>query len=102
MSESNLGVLRGASQQRFNSLVSSANQKKKFGCLTSGRFCQKWGFWRELAVISLSAICCETAIPQSITPAPTQSQPQVTKSEEGKREEAERAAARAKAHHFDR
>src|SRR5215813_10334384 len=30
------------------------------------------------------------------------SQPQVTKSPEGKREEAERAAARAKAHHFDR
>ncbi len=29
-------------------------------------------------------------------------QPQVTKSEEGKKEEAERAAARAKAHHFDR
>jgi len=29
-------------------------------------------------------------------------QPQITKSEEGKREEAARAAARAKAHHFDR
>jgi hypothetical protein len=29
-------------------------------------------------------------------------QPQVTKSPEGKKEEAERAAARAKAHHFDR
>ncbi len=40
---------------------------------------------------------------QSITPAPNQSaQPHVTKSEAGKQEEAARAAARAKAHHFDR
>ena len=44
------------------------------------------------------------AIPQSIAPAPQDqsTQPQITKSEEGKREEAERAAARARAHHFDR
>lgn len=40
---------------------------------------------------------------QSITPTPSpQSQPQITKSPEGKQEEAARAAARAKAHHFDR
>jgi hypothetical protein len=39
---------------------------------------------------------------QSITPAPPQSQPQITKSPEGKQEESARAAARAKAHHFDR
>ncbi len=49
---------------------------------------------------------------QSITPASpsqsaqpqsqSQSQPQVTKSPEGKQEEAARAAARASAHHFDR
>lgn len=38
---------------------------------------------------------------QSITPAPSP-QPQITKSPEGKQEEAARAAARAKAHHFDR
>ncbi|HWJ47571.1 MAG TPA: hypothetical protein VNS62_07955, partial [Candidatus Udaeobacter sp.] len=46
----------------------------------------------------------ESAPSQSITPAsPNQStQPQVTKSEGGKQEEAARAAARAKAHHFDR
>lgn len=44
------------------------------------------------------------AIPQSVAPAPPDqsTQPQVTKSEEGKQEEGERAAARAKAHHFDR
>lgn len=42
------------------------------------------------------------AFGQSITPAPSQSQPQITKSPEGKQEEAARAAARAKAHHFDR
>ena len=35
-------------------------------------------------------------------PAASQSQPQITKSPEGKKEEAERAAARASAHHFDR
>ena len=38
---------------------------------------------------------------QSITAAPQQL-PQITKSPEGKKEEAERAAARAPAHHFDR
>ena len=41
---------------------------------------------------------------QSITAAPQNpsQQPQITKSPEGKKEEAERAAARASAHHFDR
>ena len=41
---------------------------------------------------------------QAIAPAPSdQSQkPQITKSPEGKKEEAERAAARSPAHHFDR
>ena len=45
-----------------------------------------------------------TAAAQSITPAPPSqsSQPEVTKSPEGKKEEAERAAARASARHFDR
>ena len=43
------------------------------------------------------------ALAQSITPAANQPAKQrVTKSEAGKREEAARAAARAKAHHFDR
>ncbi len=45
----------------------------------------------------------EWARSQSITPAPNQAaQPHVTKSEAGKQEEAARAAARAKARHFDR
>ncbi|HEX3822206.1 MAG TPA: alkaline phosphatase family protein [Candidatus Sulfotelmatobacter sp.] len=39
---------------------------------------------------------------QEPAPRDQSSQPQVTKSPEGKKEEAERAAARAKAHHFDR
>jgi hypothetical protein len=38
---------------------------------------------------------------QSITPAP-QNQPVVTKSPQGQKDEAARAAARARAHHFDR
>ena len=48
--------------------------------------------------------CAEWAPSQSISPAPPNqsTQPQVTKSEAGKQEEAIRAAARAKAHHFDR
>ena len=42
--------------------------------------------------------------PPGITPRPQNpsAEPQITKSEEGKREEAERRAALAKAHHFDR
>jgi len=39
---------------------------------------------------------------QKITPADQSNQPQITKSPEGKQEEAARAAARASAHHFDR
>ena len=48
---------------------------------------------------------CPDASSQSIAPAAPaaqSAQPQVTKSEAGKQEEAARAAARAKAHHFDR
>lgn len=55
-----------------------------------------------LGMILLSVSGRTTAIPQSITPEPAQSQAHVTKSEAGKQEEAMRAAARSKAHHFDR
>ncbi|PYX46330.1 MAG: hypothetical protein DMG79_16745 [Acidobacteria bacterium] len=60
-----------------------------------------------IVVFVLIAFLCAAAnsAAAQITPAPPadqSSQPQVTKSPEGKREEAERAAARAKAHHFDR
>ncbi len=41
------------------------------------------------------------AAAQSITPNPSQ-EPQITQSPQGKQEEAARAAARSKAHHFDR
>src|SRR4029077_12660773 len=55
------------------------------------------------AGVLLLAGAGSAATSQSITPAPNQSAgQQVTKSEAGKQEEAARAAARAKAHHFDR
>src|ERR1700747_3496698 len=55
------------------------------------------------AGIILLAGAGNAAIAQSITAAPNHSAgQQVTKSEAGKQEEAARAAARAKAHHFDR
>jgi hypothetical protein len=60
---------------------------------------------RRLAEICLLLLCSgNLAVAQSITQAPPNqsTQPQVTKSEAGKQEEAARAAARAKAHHFDR
>ena len=65
-------------------------------------------FWRNCAqkiilpvlLFSVSAFP-NSARAQSITTAPQQ-QPQITKSPEGKKEEAERAAARARARHFDR
>lgn len=57
--------------------------------------------WRILLIALLFVTCIPctpfSAQAQSITPAP-----QITKSEEGKREEAARAAQRARAHHFDR
>ncbi|HTS37215.1 MAG TPA: alkaline phosphatase family protein [Candidatus Solibacter sp.] len=54
-----------------------------------------------IATFVFSALFCPRVLTAQITEQ-TQSQPQVTKSPEGKKEEAERAAARAKAHHFDR
>lgn len=59
---------------------------------------------RFASVFVLSFLVCvgsNLVAAQSIPPTP-QNQPQVTKSPEGKKEEAERAAARARAHHFDR
>jgi acid phosphatase len=56
-----------------------------------------------LASLLIILACLETAFSQSIQSiAPGQSEPEITKSEKGKEEEAARAAARAKAHHFDR
>ena len=62
-----------------------------------------------LAVLTAPPASLRGAIPAQSTAlqsAPSQSQsqsePQITKSPEGKSEEAARAAARAKAHHFDR
>lgn len=57
-----------------------------------------------LFVLSLGLFAsAKLASAQSIqSEPPSQSQPQVTKSPQGKQEEAARAAARAKAHHFDR
>ncbi len=52
-----------------------------------------------LALLILSSIAVYS---QNSNGANGQAQPQITKSPEGKREEAERAAARAPAHHFDR
>src|SRR5215831_2982997 len=94
--------------------------KQTMGCPTSGRICQKWGFRRTASeesrfcqksvlrrvsatIVLLLLSARIEAIPQSITPAPQdQSQPHVTKSETGKEDEAARAAARARSHHFDR
>ena len=62
---------------------------------------------RSTAAFVLSALLCmgsNLASAQSVTPPPSNqsAQPQVTKSPEGKQEEAARAAARASARHFDR
>jgi hypothetical protein len=60
---------------------------------------------RKLAKIVLLVLCGPpVAVPQSTTSAPQDqsSQPHITKSEAGKEDEAARAAARARSHHFDR
>jgi acid phosphatase len=65
---------------------------------------------RNLLVAACCALGCllgarpDPAMSQAITPAPPDqsNQPQITKSPEGKKEEAANAAARATAHHFDR
>ena len=60
----------------------------------------------RLGLVLLGALCPAGSVEsaaQSVSPIPApQSQPQITKSPEGKREEAARAAARSPAHHFDR
>lgn len=76
----------------------------------SSVFAGRAGFGRNLflaANVVLSAallVGSRYAAAQAVTPAqPDQSQmPQITKSPEGKKEEAERAAGRSPAHHFDR
>jgi hypothetical protein len=59
-----------------------------------------------LAAVVLSAtfssLASKRIVAQATLPGQAQNQPQVTKSPEGKKEEAANAAARAKAHHFDR
>src|SRR5258708_26547433 len=68
-----------------------------------------------VASVLITLLCAgSSSAAQSITPAPPsqsaqpqsqsqpQSQPQITKSPEGKQEEAARAAVRASARHFDR
>lgn len=63
----------------------------------------RWGE-RLFRLAILAAFASLSTLPlraQSITPAPDQ-QPQITKSPQGKKEEAERAASRATARHFDR
>ena len=102
-----------------NRFLEVPNSKQKAGCPTSGRIYQEWEsgqtaaeesrlcekslFRRVSAGILLLLLSAPTqAIPQSITPAQDQGQPHVTKSEAGKEDEASRAAARARNHHFDR
>lgn len=60
-----------------------------------------------VVVLAMSAALCSRSSPalaQAPTSAPSgqSDQPQVTKSPEGKKEEAERSAERSPAHHFDR
>jgi len=54
--------------------------------------------WLSLAF----SFCAYALWSQSIQSIQPSQQPKITKSEEGKKEESARAAARAKAHHFDR
>lgn len=58
----------------------------------------------ELLVTVLLLLCNSSALAQSISQSPPDqaNQPQVTKSPQGKQDEAARAAARATARHFDR
>jgi hypothetical protein len=60
-------------------------------------------FWKAALVLS-ALFYVGSSSAQSVTGAPPaqSAQPQITKSPQGKQEEATRAAARAPAHHFDR
>lgn len=60
-----------------------------------------WCGWFAITALFFSTLFCARVLLAQITEQ-SQSQPQATKSPEGKKEEAERAAARAKARHFDR
>lgn len=62
------------------------------------------GFSRTFLIAALVALlgaASHSSLAQSITPAP-QNQPVITKSPQGQKDEAARAAARSPAHHFDR
>jgi len=65
--------------------------------------CENWE-WRALVgMFLLWFVTVTPTLAQGVTPVPQDlSQPHVTKSETGKEDEAARAAARARSHHFDR
>ena len=68
------------------------------------RGCRRSFLGYVLAGLSFLPYCAILTTPQSTAPAPQNrsADPQISKSEQAKREESERAAASAKAHHFDR
>jgi hypothetical protein len=90
-------------QAAFASSVDLRPDQKKMGCPTSRRSCEKWEWRARVGTFLLWFFSVTPIVAQNITPAPQdQSQPHITKSEVGKEDEAARAAARARTHHFDR
>jgi hypothetical protein len=95
-------ILLGTSQFYWmvNTLV--VLQKGQMSPLVPARAARSRNFClSSLIVMALLLGATTAAWAQSIQPDP-QSEPQITKSPEGKKEEAARAATRAPAHHFDR
>ena len=77
-------------------------QKGKMSPIGSARAALSRNFFLpSLTLMAVLFTVTGAAVAQSIQPDP-QSEPQITKSPEGKKEEAARAATRAPAHHFDR
>jgi hypothetical protein len=76
-------------------------QKWQMSAFDPMRAVEARGPWFSMAVVLAVFFSLGASAVAQITPNP-QNQPQITKSPQGKQDEAARAAARSSAHHFDR
>src|ERR1051326_3535946 len=93
-------MARGISNSNWMGGLRVVLQKGQMPLYCAARAAFSRNLWRA-ALLALLSAASIPSLAQSITPAP-QNQPVISKSPQGQKDEAARAAARSPAHHFDR
>src|ERR1051326_827367 len=93
-------MARGISNSNWMGGLRVVLQKGQMPLYCAARAAFSRNLWRA-ALLALLSAASNPSFAQSITPAP-QNQPVISKSPQGQKDEAARAAARSPAHHFDR